>query len=55
MRSGEYAALILADPPDAPYADGLSLMHGWLPVGAQIVSAVVALAVARRSRRWWLV
>ncbi|HZS23191.1 MAG TPA: hypothetical protein VFA63_19640, partial [Pseudonocardiaceae bacterium] len=32
-----------------------SLMHGWLPVTIQALTAVVlVLAVGRRSRRWWM-
>jgi S-formylglutathione hydrolase FrmB len=32
-----------------------SLMHGWLPITIQAVTAVVlGLAVARRSGRWWM-
>ncbi|MDA3637869.1 alpha/beta hydrolase [Mycobacterium xenopi] len=32
-----------------------SLMHGWLPITIQALTAVVlVLAVGRRSRRWWM-
>ncbi|WP_193047569.1 alpha/beta hydrolase [Mycolicibacterium baixiangningiae] len=33
----------------------LSLMHGWIPATAQIAAALMlAVAIARRTRRWWL-
>jgi S-formylglutathione hydrolase FrmB len=55
MKPGSSVAVVLADPPGAPYPDGVSLIHGWLPVCIQIISAIVlAVAIARRSQRWWL-
>ena len=51
------AATLLADPP-VGYRHGVSLLHGWLPITIQAVTAgVVILATGWRSRRWrvlWL-
>jgi hypothetical protein len=43
-------------PPGAPYPEGVSLLDGWVPVVAQTVAiAALLVAVARPSRRWWLI
>ena len=43
-------------PPGAPYPKGVSLLDGWLPVLVQTVAiAALVVAVARPSRRWWLI
>jgi hypothetical protein len=49
------ATTVLADPP-GPFRQHLSLMHGWVPLTAQIMTAaVLVFAVGWRSRRWRLV
>jgi S-formylglutathione hydrolase FrmB len=49
------AATLLADPAGSFRLQHLSLMHGWLPLAAQVVTVVVlAAAVGWRSRRWRL-
>ncbi len=41
--------------PASPFHQRISLMHGWVPLTAQIVAGVVlVLAVGWRSRRWRL-
>ncbi|WP_208300674.1 alpha/beta hydrolase family protein [Mycobacterium sp. DL592] len=48
------ADTFLADPA-SPFHQRISLMHGWVPLTAQIVAAVVlVLAMGWRSRRWRL-
>ncbi len=49
-------------PPASPalnqqhaFHHGISLLHGWLPPTVELLAGVVLLvAVARRTRRWWL-
>lgn len=49
------AATSLADLPGLHRLQQLSLMHGWFPLVAQVITAVVAMtAVGWRSRRWRL-
>ena len=48
------ADTVLADPA-SPVRQNISLMHGWVPLTAQIVAgAVLLLAIGWRSRRWRL-
>jgi S-formylglutathione hydrolase FrmB len=48
------AATVLADPAQ-PFSHHISLMHGWVPVTAQVITAVVlVMAIGWRSRRWRL-
>lgn len=50
------AVSVMAEQIPAPAQDGLSLMTGWLPgviEGATL--ALLSIAVARSSPRWWLV
>ena len=48
-------AAILAEPI-GPFRQHISLMHGWIPVVAQILAVIaVILAVGWRTRRWRLV
>ena len=48
------ADTVLADPA-SPVRQHISLMHGWVPLTAQIVAgAVLLLAIGWRSRRWRL-
>ena len=48
------ADTLLADAA-GPVRQHISLMHGWVPLTAQIVTGVVLLlAVGWRSRRWRL-
>ncbi|WP_157172316.1 hypothetical protein [Nocardia pneumoniae] len=62
---------VLADPAPAPprmppaspepnqqhlFHHGISLLHGWLPTTIELLAAaVLVIAVARRTRRWWLI
>ena len=42
--------------PFGLFRDHVSLMHGWVPVAAQILAGVfLVLAIVRRNRRWRLV
>ena len=45
----------VAAGPIGPFGEHVSLMHGWVPLAAQILAAVLlALAIGRRTRRWLL-
>jgi S-formylglutathione hydrolase FrmB len=60
-------AAIVAPPPPAmpsvtlnPYQfsahRGVSLLHGWLPLTIELIAvALLVLAIARFTRRWWLI
>ncbi|MGQ4599428.1 alpha/beta hydrolase-fold protein [Nocardia sp. R6R-6] len=38
------------------FPHGISLLHGWLPLTLELLTAAILLvAVARRTRRWWLI
>ena len=55
MGMGALVVSAATAPPGAPYPDGVSLLDGWVPVVAQTVAiAALLVAVARPSRRWWL-
>jgi S-formylglutathione hydrolase FrmB len=42
--------------PFGLFRDHVSLMHGWVPVAAQVIAGLlIVLAVGRRHRRWHLV
>ena len=50
------AETLLADPAGAYRQQHLSLMHGWLPLTVQAVTALLLLtAIGWRNRRWRLV
>jgi S-formylglutathione hydrolase FrmB len=50
------AGTLLADPAGAYRQQHLSLMHGWLPLTVQAVTALLLLAaIGWRNRRWRLV
>ncbi len=47
---------LLADVPQV-FRQHISLMHGWIPVTAQVLAAValvLAVGLRMRTRRWWL-
>ena len=50
------ATIELLAEPFGPFRQHISLMHGWIPVVAQVLAAIaVVLAIGWRTRRWRLV